>query len=384
MEKYGTDMRQRGGVAGGGGGGPSPADTSSSSSTPNVVALRFGLWASRAIEAIGAVLGCFKAADRALLGLAHETLQVTSAVLTIIPNHDQYRSRTIALLHRCSWAFSSGDARLVASLLACLAPLILHEPGYGGESDTLAVIQLVNMIIRRTANNRGAVAPVVDAVLLPMCKSVFASLPKVEDPVDARSLGLVYYQFLHFVFTSFRAVATNPKHAPHLQSIFATILQGCASDVPGCAKVCYKIWIDLIKAWCPPSGNAATSPVAEISADMQRGFVQFVFGRVIAVMFEAPANPDFDLEDAKCAQVLTEIARLMLLLVDRFGIEKYSTYLRDDFFARRRYPQQAVGALLAVTHQQHAAATNAGTKDDGIKGLRRGLRMFFAATTRTA
>ena len=237
----------------------------------------------------------------------------------MLPTHEQLRLRFIALLHRMVAVLA---ANLIPMLPRALGPLLQHTPA--ANYDTLPLMQLLNqLIIKQPA----AMQPLIDRILHPVIVRVFKSIPAYDDPADQRAIRRAYYQMLaHLVSQSLSGVLTSATNIAHLHNILATVLQGCG-EVACFSKLCFQLLRSIVERWLVPTTGAAP-PVPQ---SVQRVFVRFTFEKTTPAVFTAMMQPAFDVGDAKCSSVLTEMAKLLKAICERCGAQ-YTDYLTTVYF----------------------------------------------------
>jgi len=174
---------------------------------------------------------------------------------------------------------------------------------------------------------------------------LFTVLDELINPLSAHITGLLTQpvsgtddQRVHFETKKAYLALLNNVLASKLQTIFVSernlggfnslmeSMLGIAGDLsdPPCQKAALTFLNRCIVIWGQPTSSAANGTAGHKGLP---GFEQYIYERIVTIVFRVPSLPEFNLKDAGHGQVLHEIANLLQTVFKTRGTEAYDYFL---------------------------------------------------------
>ncbi|XP_052780847.1 exportin-T-like [Mya arenaria] len=248
-------------------------------------------------------------------GVFLELLQMFVQAVTVPVHRGLVQAGVRQYLHRMVVCMESEILPYVPAVLENL----LKQPDAKELHDFLP---LMNQLIMKF---KGAIAPFLQEVFMPVVRTIFAVLCQPADERDQVAsmerllLQRGYYQFLATIVTNDVLDVLKHQDASNLEHVLMTIVRG-ATDMPdpSSQKTCFNILKRLVEAW----GGEEGLP----------GFVDFVYKNIVPACFLAPLKPDFDMRDGQSALAVSEMAACLRCVKESRGGE-FVEYLRGEYLA---------------------------------------------------
>jgi hypothetical protein len=254
------------------------------------------------------------------------SLEATLKVLTVAGGIAQVVPRSIFYLHRMVTCLREALLPYVSTFM----DLLVRTNSLRELTDTVRFSSQV------TSKFKGAVAPLWDAMLMPLVTRIFDvvrdGVPSSTDRLENEQADLqrVYFHLLSTIVSSDCAGAlATEANMPHFASIVATVTEGCTSHATSTQKVCFSVLQRIVREWA--------------SRD---GFAEFAFSAIVPTCFSVPLSAEFDVKDAATMLVLSEIAAVHRAMAQT--MPAYPGFLTSTFFPRASIPGEVAAQFAAA------------------------------------
>jgi Exportin-T len=269
-----------------------------------------------------------------LSALQSPELDAAVACVLALPAHLAVRAKAIMLMHRMVPLL--GEAMLQQCGTAVMA-LITQCKGVDMEE----VVTLLNQFALAFS---AAAAPLIDAVLLPLIRTIYELLPPAvpaaagttadttagaaagksngtaaaaaaalaaplsHEVVERTVLLRHYFSFLnHIINNGLLGVLASPANAPQLDAILQSVVEALVElDDPLAKKACAGVLAALVKELADETPAAAALP-----AHMRTAVAAYAAERAAPAVLRALLAPTFDIKDANSISAITQMGALL-------------------------------------------------------------------------
>ncbi|KAG8814048.1 pre-tRNA nuclear export protein [Serendipita sp. 399] len=225
--------------------------------------------------------------------------------------------------------------RLMASLLSHFEPA--------------EFVDFIGFLSHMTHKLHEQLRGVLEEILMPLTTHISTAISQfvtgTDDSVARMDTKKAYLTFLNTIMTShLGSIFVSQQNLPNLEPFLETILQ-MAADVSDLLnqKLALSFLVKFLTSFghptAPPTGvaGAATNGVIVVP-----GIEQFIYQRILVVIFGIPLRPEFNLKDGQSIAALHEIASLLQTIIKVRGDEAVS-YISTIFLPSQNLsPEKAL------------------------------------------
>nr|GAT60781.1 predicted protein [Mycena chlorophos] len=147
-----------------------------------------------------------------------------------------------------------------------------------------------------------------------------------------------YLTFLNAIMSSkIHSVFTSERNQSSFDALMESMLQ-IAADLSDavCQRTALQFFVRVVTTWGQPTSANGSEPTSDIKPGLP-GFEQYIYKRILPVIFQVPSSAAFNSKDPSHAQVLSEIGILLQCIVKTRGTEAYE-YLLNVFLPSQGWP----------------------------------------------